>query len=58
MLSEFRCKCCKRLLAKVDGSGKIEIKCPKCKSMNLYQDETIVERIIERGVIEFDFLKN
>ena len=67
-MKEFRCKFCHRLLAKVEEEAKVEIKCPKCKTMNLYQDETVVvyeipennvtKKIIERGIIKYDFLKN
>lgn len=68
MLKEFRCKFCHRLLAKLEEGSKVEIKCPKCKTMNLYQDETVViyevpennvtKKIIERGVVKYDLLKN
>lgn len=68
MLREFRCKFCNRLLAKVDEGSKVEIKCPKCKTMNLYQDETIIvyeipennvtKKILERGVVKYDLLNN
>ncbi|MFC1496820.1 Com family DNA-binding transcriptional regulator [Candidatus Margulisiibacteriota bacterium] len=40
-LKEFRCKFCKRLLAKVGEAKRIEIKCPKCKTMNLFTDDEI-----------------
>ena len=68
MLKEFRCKFCNRLLAKVGDGSKVEIKCPKCKTMNLYQDETIIvyeipenndtKKILERGVVKYDLLNN
>lgn len=68
MLKEFRCKFCHRLLAKLEEGSKVEIKCPKCKTMNLYQDETVViyevpennvtKKIIERGIVKYDLLKN
>ena len=68
MLKEFRCKFCNRLLAKVEDGSKVEIKCPKCKTMNLYQDETIIvyeipennvtKKILERGVVKYDLLNN
>jgi phage FluMu protein Com len=67
-LKEFRCKFCHRLLAKVEGTGKVEIKCPKCKTMNLYQDDTVIvyeipennvtKKILERGVVKYDLLEN
>jgi phage FluMu protein Com len=56
------------LLAKVGEDGKVEIKCPKCKTMNLYQDETVVvyeipennvtKKIIERGFVKYDLIRN
>ncbi|OGC07194.1 hypothetical protein A3H38_03195 [candidate division WOR-1 bacterium RIFCSPLOWO2_02_FULL_46_20] len=68
MLREFRCKFCHRLLAKVGEGSKVEIKCPKCKTLSLYNEETIVvyevpennvtKKIIERGIVKYDFLKN
>lgn len=67
-LNEFRCKFCHRLLAKVAEGSKVEIKCPKCKTMNLFQDETVIvydipennvtKKILERGVVKYDFLQN
>lgn len=41
VLKEFRCKFCHRLLAKLGEAKKVEIKCPKCKTMNLYSDDEI-----------------
>ena len=68
MLKEFRCKFCHRLLAKVDEGSKVEIKCPKCKTLNLFQDETVIvyeipennvtKKIIEKGIVKYDLLKN
>ena len=67
-LREFRCKFCHRLLAKVDQGSRVEIKCPKCKTMNLYQEDTVIvyeipennvtKKIIEKGIVKYDFLKN
>ncbi len=39
---DFRCTQCNRLLAKVDGSAKVEIKCPRCKAMNLFTEEIYI----------------
>ncbi len=68
MLREFRCKFCHRLLAKLDEGSKVEIKCPKCKTMNLYQDETVIiyevpennvtKKILEKGIVKYDILEN
>ena len=41
-MKDFRCKQCNRLLAKVGGGGRVEIKCPRCKTMNLYSEEIYV----------------
>ena len=67
-MKEFRCKFCHRLLAKVQDGSKVEIKCPKCKTMNLYSEETVViyevpennvtKKIIERGWVKYDLLEN
>lgn len=32
-LSEFRCEKCNKLLGKINGAA--EIKCPKCKTVNV-----------------------
>lgn len=48
-MNDFRCKQCNRLLAKVHGEARIEIKCPRCKTMNLFSQEifiTIKENVI------------
>jgi len=68
MLKEFRCKFCHRLLAKVADGSKVEIKCPKCKTMNLYNEETVIvyeipennvtKKILERGLVQYDVLQN
>ena len=68
MLKEFRCKFCHRLLAKLDEGSKVEVKCPKCKTMNLYQDETVIiyeipennvtKKILEKGIVKYDILEN
>ena len=46
-MNDFRCKQCNRLLARVEGNPRVEIKCPRCKTMNFYSNEiyiTIEER--------------
>jgi phage FluMu protein Com len=68
MLNEFRCKFCHRLLAKVSEGSKVEIKCPKCKTMNLYDEETVIvyeipennvtKKILERGLVRYDLVQN
>lgn len=66
-LKEFRCKFCHRLLAKVGEAKKIEIKCPKCKTMNLFSDNSIyvldvsedyLRKKIQKDRIRFDVLHN
>ncbi len=67
-MKEFRCKFCHRLLAKVADGSRVEIKCPKCKTMNLYNEETVMiyevpennvtKKIIERGWVKYDLLEN
>ncbi len=66
-MKDFRCKFCNRLLAKVGEGSVTEIKCPKCKTLNLYQDETVIvyevpdnnitRKMTERG-IRFNVLEN
>jgi phage FluMu protein Com len=66
-LKEFRCKFCHRLLAKVFEAKKVEIKCPKCKTLNLYNEDviTIVEisedylrKRFSKGKVEYDVLSH
>ncbi|MDD5594521.1 MAG: Com family DNA-binding transcriptional regulator [Candidatus Margulisbacteria bacterium] len=66
MLKEFRCSFCNRLLAKVGENSKVEIKCPKCKALNLYQNDAVViydlpennvtKKIIARNQLKFGAL--
>jgi phage FluMu protein Com len=47
-MEEFRCKFCHRLLARVEEAEMVEIKCPKCKTINLYRlNEIVVVQIDE-----------
>lgn len=64
-MKEFRCKFCHRLLAKVGEAKKVEIKCPKCKTMNLYNDDMVVvvqvdedylKRKIQKGKVSYNFV--
>jgi len=66
-MQEYRCQFCHRLLAKIEEVGKIEIKCPKCKSLNLYSENKItviemndeyLQRKVIRGKVNYDLLKN
>jgi phage FluMu protein Com len=66
MLKEFRCGFCNRLLGRVGAGSQVEIKCPKCKALNLYQEETVVvcgvpdnsatKKIMVRNQVKFDSL--
>ncbi|WP_411174986.1 Com family DNA-binding transcriptional regulator [Pasteurella multocida] len=33
---EYRCKCCKKLLARAKDVQKLEIKCVRCKTINQF----------------------
>ncbi|MFA4966972.1 MAG: Com family DNA-binding transcriptional regulator [Candidatus Margulisiibacteriota bacterium] len=66
-MEEFRCRFCHRLLAKVEEASKVEVKCPKCKTLNLYSDnqtvvvgidEAYLQKKIEQGKISFELVKN
>ena len=46
-MRDFRCQNCNRLLARVEGMGKVEIKCTRCKSMNLYMEEEVIITVDE-----------
>ncbi|MDR2306122.1 MAG: Com family DNA-binding transcriptional regulator [Paucimonas sp.] len=34
MLHDFRCGQCNRLLARADGPALVQIKCPRCATLN------------------------
>ncbi|OGC04782.1 hypothetical protein A2276_02320 [candidate division WOR-1 bacterium RIFOXYA12_FULL_43_27] len=66
-LRDFRCKFCHRLLARVGEAKRVEIKCPKCKTMNLYSDEEIfivnideayLSKQIAKGRVNYNLVKN
>ncbi len=67
-MKEFRCKFCHRLLAKVGEAKKIEIKCPKCKTMNLWDDDAILivelgdnavtRKMLNNGKVRYDVVHN
>lgn len=68
MLKDFRCKFCNRLLAKVGEGSQVEIKCPKCKTLSFFNEETVIvyevpdnnvtKKILERGVVRYDLMQN
>lgn len=43
MLKEFRCKKCRKLLAKISDYSEIEIKCNRCKQINYYVSSSNLE---------------
>lgn len=57
-MEEFRCKFCRRLLAKVEGAQKVEIKCPKCKTLNLYNLNEIVVVQVDEDFLRRKFNKD
>jgi len=58
IMEEFRCKFCRRLLAKVEAAQKVEIKCPKCKTLNLYADNEIIVVQVDEEYLRRKFNKN
>jgi phage FluMu protein Com len=56
------------LLAKVGEGSQVEIKCPKCKTLSLFNEETVIvyevpdnnvtKKILERGVVQYDLMQN
>jgi phage FluMu protein Com len=41
-MKDFRCEYCNRLLARIEGGDKVEIKCPRCKNINTYSEEIFI----------------
>ncbi|MDA3978177.1 Com family DNA-binding transcriptional regulator [Gallibacterium sp. AGMB14963] len=35
-IQEIRCKCCKKLLARTKDNQYLEIKCTRCKTLNVF----------------------
>jgi len=56
-MEEFRCKFCHRLLAKVEEAGKVEIKCPKCKTLNLFTENEIIVVQVDEDYLRRKFNK-
>lgn len=56
-MKEFRCRFCHRLLAKVENCQKVEVKCPKCKTMNLYSNEQVLVVSIDESYLQKRILK-
>ncbi|HTY13981.1 MAG TPA: Com family DNA-binding transcriptional regulator [Candidatus Omnitrophota bacterium] len=57
-MEEFRCKFCHRLLAKVESAQKVEIKCPKCKTLNLYAENEIIVVQVDEDYLRRKFNRN
>ncbi|MDF2419150.1 Com family DNA-binding transcriptional regulator [Acinetobacter beijerinckii] len=36
-MQNLKCQCCLKLLAKIGYFDRIEIKCPRCKTLNQFQ---------------------
>ncbi len=51
-MNDFRCSQCNRLLAKIEGESRVEIKCPRCKTMNLYSQEIYITIKTSTGSID------
>jgi phage FluMu protein Com len=41
MLSDFRCGQCNRLLARVNTLFQVQIKCPRCRTLNYAKAERL-----------------
>ncbi len=54
-MQEFRCRCCNRMLAKIEECRIVEIKCPKCKTINLFRDNEVV--LVQVGSTYFKNVK-
>ena len=39
-LRELRCRGCRRLLAKIDGRGRVEVVCRDCKTLTSHRPKT------------------
>ncbi|OTG61225.1 hypothetical protein B9T36_02155 [Acinetobacter sp. ANC 4204] len=56
-MQNLKCQCCFKLLAKVGTFDVLEIKCPRCKTLNTFQSTPSAlperqERLIETGKID------
>lgn len=66
-VKEFRCKFCHRLLAKIEEARDIEIKCPKCKTLNTWRDDVVyvmevdersVNKRLLNGKVKYEYIEN
>ncbi|WP_081401285.1 Com family DNA-binding transcriptional regulator [Acinetobacter tandoii] len=56
-MQNLKCQCCFKLLAKVGAFDTIEVKCPRCKTLNTYQSTLSAlperpERQLDTGKID------
>ncbi|MEA3492864.1 MAG: Com family DNA-binding transcriptional regulator [Candidatus Margulisiibacteriota bacterium] len=51
-MKDFRCQNCNRLLARIEGMCKVEIKCPRCKGMSVYSTEEIFITIDQKKEVD------
>ncbi|MDH1070215.1 Com family DNA-binding transcriptional regulator [Acinetobacter johnsonii] len=56
-MQNLKCQCCFKLLAKVGAFDALEIKCPRCKTLNTFQSTLSAlperpERQIDTGKID------
>jgi phage FluMu protein Com len=66
-MKEFRCKFCHRLLAKIGEAKLLEIKCPKCKTLNTWRDDVVyivevdekaVDKKYDNGRVKYELVEN
>lgn len=57
-MKEFRCKFCHRLLAKIEEAKKVEIKCPKCKTLNLFSDDMVIVVEVNEAYLQKRILRD
>lgn len=55
-MQNLKCQCCFKLLAKVNAFNVLEVKCPRCKTLNTFQSAPSAlperpERPIDTGKI-------
>ncbi|PJI33023.1 Com family DNA-binding transcriptional regulator [Acinetobacter pseudolwoffii] len=56
-MQNIKCRCCFKLLAKIGQFDRIEIKCPRCKTINDFQSTVSAlperpERLYNSGKID------
>lgn len=42
-MKDLRCSTCNRLLARMSGEALIAVKCPRCKTLNSFNNATSVK---------------